>query len=265
MTSATARLGLARIWLERGRSGHAIAQLQHLIEEPEPPREAFVLLGNALRAEQRWSEAEAVYRRGLVHEPSLPELHKGWIDCIEVLEGIDAAFDRYDLVRVAGDAVDSAAAAVLACSVFRNEAPRLPAFLAHYRRLGVSAFFMVDNGSSDGGPAFLADQPDVVLWRSGLPFHQANFGSAWFELLLRRFGRKRWWVMADADEHLVYAGSEQMGLPELCRRMEAAGRRALPGLLLDMYGPGPVAETLCPPGVDPLEVCPHFDRVAFHR
>jgi hypothetical protein len=265
MTTAAVRLGLARIWLERGRKGHAIAQLQLLLQEPEPPREAFVVLGNALRAEQRWSEAEAVYRRGLEQDPSLPELHKGWIDCLEVLEGLDAAFDRYDLVRVSGGAFDHGAGAVSACSVFRNEGPRLPAFLAHYRRLGVSAFFMVDNGSSDGGPAYLADQPDVVVWRSGLPFHQANFGSAWFELLLRRYGRKRWWVMADADEHLVYPGSEHLALPELCHRLEAAGRRALPGMLLDMYGPGPVADTLCPPGVDPLQACPHFDRVAFHR
>lgn len=262
---AKTRLGLARIWLERGRTAHALAQLHRLLEEPDPPREAFVVLGNALRAQERWSEAEEVYRRGLELDPTLPELHKGWIDALEVLQGLDAAFNRYDLVRVTSRAIDCSARAVLACSVIRNEGPRLPAFLDHYRRLGVTAFFVVDNGSTDDGPAFLAHQPDVVLWRSGLPFHRANFGSAWFELLLRRHGRGRWWVMADADERLVYAGSEHLRLPELCRRLEAAGRRALPALLLDMYGSGQVADCVCPPGTDPLEVCPHFDRVPFHR
>jgi hypothetical protein len=260
-----AALGVARVWLQRGRQDLAIPRLRQVLEGNPVPRQAFVLLGDGLRHELRWREAEAVYLDGLARHPELPELHKGWITCLEVLEGIEAAFEHYRLRRLDRRPIENSARSVLCCSVVRNEATRLPFFLEHYRRLGVAAFFVVDNGSSDGGIELLLAQPDVHLWSSDLPFHRANFGSAWFELLLRRHGRDRWWVMADADELLMLPGSEPLPLPEVCRRLEARGRRALPALLLDMYGPGTVAMTRCAPGQDPLTVCPHFDRRAFHR
>ena len=53
------------------------------------------------------------------------------------------------------------------CAVVRNEMYFLPAFLAHYRGLGVGHFLMLDDRSDDGTRAFLASQPDVTLIGSG--------------------------------------------------------------------------------------------------
>ena len=49
-------------------------------------------------------------------------------------------------------------------SKIRNEKLRLPAFLRHYRSLGVDRFFIVDNDSTDGSTEYLLAQPDVHLF-----------------------------------------------------------------------------------------------------
>ena len=45
----------------------------------------------------------------------------------------------------------------------RNEGIRLPYFLKYYRDLGIGHFFFVDNDSTDGSRAYLAEQPDVSV------------------------------------------------------------------------------------------------------
>lgn len=51
---------------------------------------------------------------------------------------------------------------ILLFSKCRNESLRLPAFLRHYRNLGVNRFFIVDNESTDGSTEYLVTQPDVL-------------------------------------------------------------------------------------------------------
>ena len=55
----------------------------------------------------------------------------------------------------------------------RNERLRLPAFLNHYRSLGVDEFLVIDNDSSDGSTEYLAAQADV-----GAAGHTANVGKS---------------------------------------------------------------------------------------
>ena len=74
----------------------------------------------------------------------------------------------------------------------RNERLRLPAFLAHYRALGVDRFFVVDNDSSDGTTEYLAGQPDVRVFRTTNRFSESSAGSLWLNLLLSRFGVGGW-------------------------------------------------------------------------
>lgn len=47
--------------------------------------------------------------------------------------------------------------------ILHNEMHFLPAFLPHYRKLGVDRFFFIDDRSDDGTLEFLALQDDVVV------------------------------------------------------------------------------------------------------
>jgi hypothetical protein len=127
---------------------------------------------------------------------------------------------------------------ILLVSTLRNEAARLPAFLRHYRALGVGHFLIVDNASSDGSSAMLRGQPDVSLWHTADSYRAARYGADWMMALLARHGTGHWVLIVDPDELLVYAHCDTRPLAALTGWLEAAGQRAFPAVLLDLY-PGP--------------------------
>jgi hypothetical protein len=136
-------------------------------------------------------------------------------------------------------------------AVVRDEAARLPGFLAHYRRLGVTRFAMIDNGSTDATPRLLAAEPDVALYAADRPFPGKQ---GWVNALIARMGYDRWYLLVDADERLVFdgapaAGRPGRGLAELVAFAEARGLRRLRAMLVDLYPPGPLA---APEARDPL-------------
>jgi hypothetical protein len=136
---------------------------------------------------------------------------------------------------------------------------RLPAFLSHYRALGVHRFFVVDNDSSDGSVEYLQDQPDVHLFGSREPFRDTNGGARWLNQLLSEFGVGSWCVTVDIDELLVYPGSEHASLSAFTEYLDRQGHDALACLLLDMYPAGPLADCRYAPGDDPIAAAPYFD------
>ena len=250
---------LARAWLARGRHQPALEHFRRSLELDYQTRVALDLARLYL-AQQRPEPAIGVLQKALRDRShQVAEVHKLLCTSLVVLGGWQAARDYYGL---SGDE-RPLSGEVLVVSVVYNEAPRLPAFLNHYRRLGAAGFLIVDNGSSDGGPSFLAAQSDVRLWSSTQSFQEAHFGSAWFEVLLRRFGLDRWCLLVDADELLLYPDCEQRSLPELCWGLEEQGKRAMTAVLLDIYGKQPVHETLL--GEDPLAACPFCDHPFSHR
>ncbi|WP_406735670.1 glycosyltransferase family 2 protein [Thioclava sp. GXIMD4215] len=119
---------------------------------------------------------------------------------------------------------------------------RLPAFLEHYRRLGLGHFLMVDNGSEDGSTAYLATQPDVWLWQTGASYRAARFGMDWINGLLLAYGHGRWCLTVDADELLVYPDHDRLPLPRLTRKLDQAGQDVMAALMLDLYPKGPLSE-----------------------
>jgi len=147
----------------------------------------------------------------------------------------------------------------------RNEILRLPAFLHHYRRLGVGRFFVVDNGSSDGTAEYLLEQADVDLFRTEGSFGAANGGTVWLNALLARFGVGFWCLTADIDELIVYPGSERASLRTLVEYLDQAGAQALFCLLLDMYPPGPLNRCRYVAGADPAAAAPCFDPGPYVR
>jgi hypothetical protein len=147
----------------------------------------------------------------------------------------------------------------------RNEQLRLPAFLRHYRNIGVQRFFFVDNASSDGSVEYLRQQPDVHVFGTDDSFRAARGGTVWLNTLLARFGVGRWCVTVDVDELLCYPGSETAGLEPLTRYLDRHGYEAMPCQLLDLYPDGPIRDCTYAPGDDLLKAAPFFDPGPYNR
>jgi GT2 family glycosyltransferase len=263
--AALAEFGLARGWLRRGFLDRALQHFRRAIELDPDLAGAHVQLATILVAERRWQDAIDVCERGLRRLPEQALLHKRLITALTEFHGHEAALARYGLHRVDDRPIDIDPGEVLGCLVVRNEAQRLPWFLAENRRLGVSTFLAVDNGSTDGTLDLLREQPDVRLWETSSSFMDGNSGSAWFEVLLSRFGLGHWVLMLDADELLSFPGCEGTSVRELCNALDRAGKRAISGVLIDMYGAGSIAETRYAPGDDFLDHCRYFDRRPYHQ
>ncbi|NRA98848.1 MAG: glycosyltransferase family 2 protein, partial [Rhodobacteraceae bacterium] len=61
----------------------------------------------------------------------------------------------FELKKLSKRSVSSQRDEILCFVTLRNELPRLAFFLQYYRNLGVSQFFVVDNGSDDGSMEYL--------------------------------------------------------------------------------------------------------------
>lgn len=148
---------------------------------------------------------------------------------------------------------------VLVFCTIRNEALRLPYFLAHYRSLGVGHFLFVDNDSDDGGREFLLDQHDTSVWHTRASYRASRFGMDWMQWLLIRHGHDRWCLTVDADELLLYPHHDTRPLPALTAWMEARGLRALGTLMLELYPKGPIGAQCYHAGQDPVSVLEWYD------
>jgi hypothetical protein len=146
----------------------------------------------------------------------------------------------------------------------RNERAILPYFFDYYRKLGVSRFFVVDNDSSDGTREFVLSQSDAHLFATSGSYAQAQYGLVWIRHLLYRYGCRRWCILADADELLIYPQMDRVTLPELCRRLDARRFEGLECMLLDMYSDRPIKDAIYTPGQNPLDICPFFDPASHY-
>lgn len=166
---------------------------------------------------------------------------------------------RHQLQPVQDRTARIAAGDVLCFLCLRNEVPRLPHFLRHHRALGVRHFLVVDNASTDGSGALLADQPDVSLWQTGASYKASRFGMDWLTWLQLRHGHGHWCLTLDADELLVYPYWQSRPLPALTGWLEAQGRDSFGALTLDMYPAGPVSQGAVSPEDDPIRHLCWFD------
>ncbi len=145
----------------------------------------------------------------------------------------------------------------------RNEALRLPDNLNHHRGLGVSRFFVADNGSVDGTLEFLLAQPDVHLFRADQSFAASGFGMAWMNQLLDEYGCGHWTLTVDADELLIYPGIETVPLTRVCTHLDHLGAQGMFCMLLDMYADRPLNDVGYRAGDSLLAACPWFDPAPY--
>ena len=113
---------------------------------------------------------------------------------------------------------------------------RLPIFLAHYRKLGVQAFHIVSNCSTDETESILQKEPGITLWRTEHSYRSAAEGQLWIGSLVRRYGIGKWVLNLDVDELLIYPGMEEFGLGDLQACLARKGYTRMMAHLIDLYG-----------------------------
>ena len=153
--------------------------------------------------------------------------------------------DRNDLRVVAGADVDPSGFTLLA--ILRNEMYFLPAFLAHYRSLGVERFVFLNDRSDDGSFEYICEQPDTVVVESSraygdsieIPPHiselvrDLRIMDLWRSMLHDIFAQDRWALQVDLDEFVRLP--EGMTFQDLVGRLDKQHVTAVWGVMLDVY------------------------------
>lgn len=149
--------------------------------------------------------------------------------------------------------------AILVFSVMRNEAQRLPYWLEHYRALGVSKFFVIDNGSDDGTLEILLAQPDCIVFENKESYLASRFGIDWINALQDEYGVGHWCMVADVDELFVFSKKFGSTLPELVVKMEEEGAEGVFTIMVDMYSPNSLKDVDYKQGTPFQTQCNAFD------
>ena len=117
-----------------------------------------------------------------------------------------------------------------------NESELIGAFLAHYRSLAPTTFFIVDNDSTDGTLERLAEEDDVWLYRTSDSFAQSGYGSTWINGLIAAHSRADEFVVrVDADEFLVYPGMGKVSLEHFLAYCTRQDFEAVAGPMVDLH------------------------------
>ncbi|MEQ6204069.1 glycosyltransferase family 2 protein [Sulfitobacter sp. HNIBRBA2951] len=140
--------------------------------------------------------------------------------------------------HVHGAGFDVPKGAVLAIVLVRDGGYYLDAFFDYYRRLGITHFAFIDNGSTDDTIERIKAQDGCVIDRAVLPLAQ-------YEDLMRAYpaqtyGRDRWCLYVDMDEQFDFVGRDAHGLPALLRYLEGQGHTALMAQMLEMFPNAPL-------------------------
>jgi cellulose synthase/poly-beta-1,6-N-acetylglucosamine synthase-like glycosyltransferase len=123
-------------------------------------------------------------------------------------------------------------ACVLVCLV-RNGEEHLPAFLRHYRGLGVRHLYFIDNGSDDRTLELLDGHPDVTVYQTALP--HKHYERELRRLIIEKHCRGRWCLNVDVDELFDYPRSDRLELTALLAYLASQNATAMAGYMLDMY------------------------------
>jgi len=133
----------------------------------------------------------------------------------------------------------------------KNEAPLLPRFLSHYRQLGVTHFFLIDDGSEIPVSELNLGEDVTVLQTKTGQFQVAK--ALWLQAAAKAVTREGAWLLTvDADE-LVQLPARFSTFADLIAELDRTGKSFAPGLLLDMLPSDPSF------AVDPSQPFDTFD------
>ncbi|MCK0096327.1 glycosyltransferase family 2 protein [Yoonia sp. F2084L] len=159
---------------------------------------------------------------------------------------MDHVLDKYGDLSVASNDLRDRDAFTLV-SLVHNEMYYLPAFLAHYRSLGVARFIFIDDQSIDGSDTYLAAQADVMVMRSphrfgdviegddAKPFgkRKVKMNTIWRQQLLRLFAMDRWALCVDVDEFIDLPKGRSF--PDIAAKADKEKAALVWAVMLDMY------------------------------
>lgn len=131
-----------------------------------------------------------------------------------------------------------------------NEMYFLPAWLAHYRKLGAVRFIVLDDASTDGTLSYLSAQPDVMVVGSHYRFgdtvpvvsrldstgetvEMRRMVHLWRMILPEMYTMNKWVVQAALDEFLVLPDGISLGT--VFDSLDGAEFDAVIGTMLDVY------------------------------
>lgn len=152
---------------------------------------------------------------------------------------------------------------ILLFATLRNESSRIPFFLQYYRKLGIKHFVFVDNHSTDNFMQIVSKEKDISVFHCKASYKKSNFGMHWLNHLLNKYGKKHWCLTCDPDEFFVYPQMDRFPINHLCSYLEQCHRESFFSLMLDMYGSKPLSQSIYSPGIDPLKLCPYFDKAGY--
>ena len=111
---------------------------------------------------------------------------------------------------------------LVACAIFRDEAPYLAEWIEFHRLVGVEHFYLYDNGSTDQPAAVLAPYLGrgwITLRAWPVPFHHGAARQAYADCLDGVRHRARWLACLDLDEFLF--SPRELELGSVLREFEA--------------------------------------------
>jgi MoaA/NifB/PqqE/SkfB family radical SAM enzyme len=250
----------AQIW----RTDHPMhAALLEILRDPIFD-DSRVLLGDVAPLRRRRTVLEGAEAADAVslQEPNTSELGN-WKSRREYQAACDSAYAQLSLAH---GPTEFPSDGVTVICVARNEAGRMPGFLAHYQKLGVRHIHIIDNASTDETRDIAASCPNTTLWTTNASFAEAAFGHIWIGAIVRRHGLGSWVLSVDADEHLVYDGMDRHDLKSLCVWLQSQQQTRLFAPLIDMYpglpaikGNGSIHPSDKAADERMLEHCPYFD------
>ena len=125
----------------------------------------------------------------------------------------------------------------IAILTVRNEMERLPSCLTYHRALGMTEFYVVDNGSTDGTVEYLRTQPDVTIYRTEESYKDSFYGITWVNNIAHKHAAGRWVLFIDADELLFYPrAGDDFTIGDLTECLDRAGQTYLYAPMVDLYG-----------------------------
>ena len=104
-------------------------------------------------------------------------------------------------------------------------------FIKYYKKIGITHFIFIDNGSKDGTFEYLKElDENILLYSTYDDYKQAGYGVDWVNDILNKKCKNKWCLVVDIDE-LIYSDN----LNKLINEMKSEGSTLCCFLLLDMY------------------------------
>ncbi len=163
------------------------------------------------------------------------------------------------LIKISRNKINISKDDICLFCVERNEILCLPFLLKYYRKIGITRFFFVDNNSNDGSIEFLLKNPDCHIFWTNNSHSEAGGGMNWINHLIDTYiTENQWYIVADADEFLIYPNYESVKIDKLIEYLNQYKYEAVSSFMIDMFPKNLKQQLDIKSGDNLLKSCPYF-------